>query len=265
VNPPVGIDVGLEHFFTMNEGEHVANPGFLKEQLPELRRCQRSVLRKKKGSKKRRKAVVKVSKLHTRVRNVRREYHYQVVNRLIDRYGLFAVERRNIRGMLRNHRLAKAISDVGWYHFRRILAHKAESAGAVVVEVNPAGTSQFCSDCGAEVRKSLSDRWHSCDCGYSVYRDVKAARNILLRALAWIGLAGPKADVSSLQHSDRSADAFRQIRITPVERRQRSKSPLASSCFPSHWLGDSQQSSQRPARVLGHRRILVATKFFEKG
>jgi len=195
-NPPVGIDVGLEHFFTTNEGEHIANPRFLKEQLPELRRCQRSVSRQKKGSKKRRKAVAKVSKLHTRVRNVRREYHYQIVNRLIDRYGLFAVERLNIRGMLRNHRLAKAISDVGWYNFRMILAHKAESAGAVVIEVNPAGTSQFCAECGVEVRKELSDRWHSCDCGYSVHRDINAARNILLRALAWTGLAGPNADVS---------------------------------------------------------------------
>ena len=197
-NPAVGIDVGLEHFLTTNEGEHEPNPRFLKDQLPELRRCQRSVSRKKKGGKKRRKAVAKVSKLHVRVRNLRREHHYQVVNRLIDRYGLFAVERLNIRGMLRNRRLARAISDVGWYNFRMILAHKAESAGAVVVEVNPAGTSQFCSDCGVEVRKDLSERWHWCECGCSVHRDVNAARNILLRALARTEPAGPKADVSPL-------------------------------------------------------------------
>ena len=187
----MGLDVGLERFLTTNEGEHEPNPGFLKEQLPELRRTQRSVSRKQKGGKNRRKAIAKVAKLHARVRKLRREYHYEIANRLMDRYGRFAVQRLNIRGMLRNHRLAWAISDVGWYNFRRILGHKAERAGAVVVEVDPAGTSQICSNCGAEVRKQLSERWHRCECGCSMHRDVNAARNILRRALARMGPAEP--------------------------------------------------------------------------
>jgi putative transposase len=137
-NPPVGIDVGLEHFLTSSEGEHEPNPRYLKEALPDLRREQRSLFRKKKGGSNRRKTRRKVARVHTRIRNLRREHHHQVANRLVRRFGLIAVESLNIKGMLGNDRLARSIQDAGWAGFLSILRHKAESAGAVIAEVGRA-------------------------------------------------------------------------------------------------------------------------------
>lgn len=194
-DPPVGIDVGLEKFLTTSNGETVANPRYLKTALPELRRKQRSLSRKKKGGKNRRKARVAVAKAHARVANLRREHHHQIALKLVRRYGLVAVESLSIKNMLGNDRLARAISDVAWGNFLLTLRSKAGSAGVAFVEVNPRGTSQECSACGRVVRKDLSQRRHSCDCGCSMDRDENAARNILARGLpAWTGPAGANVD-----------------------------------------------------------------------
>jgi len=181
--PEVGVDLGLEHFLTTSDGDHVANHRLLKAQLPELRRRQRSMSRKKKGGANRRKQRKRVAALHARVRNLRREFHHKTALKLVRHYGLVAVERLNISGMLRNHRLARAISDAGWAGFLSTLRTKAESAGCVVVEVNCRGTSQECSRCGAVVDKGLSVRTHNCpSCSLVLQRDVNAALNILARA-----------------------------------------------------------------------------------
>ena len=194
VNPPVGIDVGLKAFLTTSEGEQFPNPRYLKTALPELRRKGRSVSRKKRGGKNRRKAVKQLAKVYTRVKNLRKEHHWQVANSLVRRYGTIAVESLNIRGMLGNDRLARSISDVAWGNFMLTLKSKAESAGVSVVNVNPRGTTQQCSGCGAmpDVPKTLRDRWHTClACGLSLDRDENAARNILARGLpARIGPVG---------------------------------------------------------------------------
>jgi putative transposase len=126
-NPPVGIDVGLEHFLTTSDGAHEPNPRYLKEALPHLRREQRSLSRKQKGGSNRRKQRRRVARIHTRVRNLRREHHYQVACRLVLAYGLIAVESLNVQGMLGNDRLAQAIQDAGWSGFLSILRCKAES------------------------------------------------------------------------------------------------------------------------------------------
>jgi putative transposase len=181
--PEVGIDVGLTKFLTTSDGRTEPNPRFLKAELPSLRVAQRAVARKRKGSKSRHKTVVQLQKIHARVRNVRREHHYQVAIRLVLAYGLIAVERLNIKGMLSNHRLARAIVDAGWAGFVSILKSKAECAGVQVVEVDPKGTSQECSQCHETVPKDLSVRWHDCPhCGCSLDRDHNAALNILARA-----------------------------------------------------------------------------------
>ncbi|MBI3616399.1 MAG: IS200/IS605 family element transposase accessory protein TnpB [Candidatus Omnitrophica bacterium] len=104
--------------------------------------------------------------------------------KLIRNYGLIAVECLGVHRMLKNHRLARAISDVAWSSFMNILKSKAESAGIPVVEVESGGTSQVCSACGCVVEKMLSVRWHHCHrCGFSIHRDHNAALNILGRAL----------------------------------------------------------------------------------
>lgn len=195
--PPVGIDVGLEKFLTTSEGVQEPNPRYLKDALPELRRAGRSVARKKRGGSNRRKAARRLAKVHARVKNLRREHHHKTALKLVRRHGFIAVERLNIRGMLGNDRLSRAISDAGWSGFLLTLRSKAESAGVAFVEVNARGTSQECPDCGNVVRKDLSQRWHSCECGCSLDRDEASARVILARGLlAWAGPAERKVGVA---------------------------------------------------------------------
>jgi putative transposase len=196
--PPVGIDVGLKSFLSKSDGSKPEpNPRYQKTALPELRRKGRAVARKRKGGKNRRKAVKKLAKIHARVKNLRRDHHHKVALKLVRRYGLIAVESLSIKTMLKNDRLARAISDVAWGNFLLTLRAKAESAGVAYVEVNARGTSQECPDCGRVVRKDLSQRWHSCECGCSLDRDEASARVILARGLlARTGPAERKAGVA---------------------------------------------------------------------
>jgi putative transposase len=201
--PAIGIDVGIENFLTTSDGEVVENPRFLKKELPALRRAQRAVSRKKKGGKNRRKAVKAVRILYAQITNRRHEHHFKTALNLTRCYGLIAVERLNIQGMLRSQWMSRAILDVGWANFIKILTHKAASAGATVVAVNSRGTSQMCSGCGAKVFKALSVRKHNCPrCGLSLHRDENAARNILARALlARTGPVGANGESSVAQEA----------------------------------------------------------------
>jgi putative transposase len=211
-HPPVGIDVGLESFLTTSDGAPEPNPRYQKTERPELRRAQRSLARKERGSKHRRRSKRKVAKVHARVRRLRQEHHHQVALRLVRRSGFIAAESLNIRGMLKNDRLARAISDAGWSGFLLTLRSKAESAGVAYVEVDARGTSQQCSGCGSEVRKDLSVRWHNCGhCGLSLHRDENAARNILARGLlARIEPAGLNVD----QQVKRAPKRSRRLQAT---------------------------------------------------
>ena len=185
VLPAVGLDVGLTHFATLSNGEKIANPRFLKEELPALRRAQRSVSRKKKRSNNRKKAKRRVARIHARVANCRREHQHKVSNDLISRYGKIAVESLNVQGMVKNDRLSRAISDVAWSSFVAVLTHKVAKTGGEVVQVSPNNTSQLCSACGSKVPKTLAVRVHLCSCGLVLDRDQNAALNILERA--WPG------------------------------------------------------------------------------
>ena len=123
-----------------------------------------------------------MKRAHLRVANKRRDTHHKVARKLADKYDVIAIENLSINNMIKNHHLAKSISDAGWYSFSLILAAKAEEAGRKVVKVAPKFTSQVCSDCGAIVKKELKERWHSCECGCELHRDVNAAMNILTKA-----------------------------------------------------------------------------------
>lgn len=193
--PATGIDVGLEAFLTTSEGERVANPRHLKAALPKLRAAQRSLSRKKRGGANRQKAVKKVARLHTAVRNRRKDHHFKTARSLVSRFGLIAVESLNVKKMLGNHRMARSIADAGWAGFLQTLKTQAESAGCEVVEVDCRYTSQECSGCGEIIAKDLGMRSHDCPCGLSIHRDVNAARNILARAKpARTGPVGVKSD-----------------------------------------------------------------------
>jgi putative transposase len=175
----VGIDVGLESFAVTSDGEYIENPRYLREAESVLRVAQRSVSRKKKGGSNRRKAVRLLAKKHLRVKRQRADFAHKIADNLVKNYGRIAVEDLRIKNMVRNHHLARSISDAGWGQFVSILSYKAEYAGREFVQVNPNGTSQICSGCGATVKKSLSTRVHNCPaCGLSLNRDFNAALNI---------------------------------------------------------------------------------------
>ena len=188
-NPPpeaIGIDVGLSSFAALSTGELVENPRNLKVGLAKLRRVQRKVARCKKGSNGRRKAVRLLQKAHVHIRNQRSDFQHKLSRTLINQYGLIAVEDFNIKALSKSM-LARSVGDAAWGSFLAKLAYKAEEAGALLVRVNPNGTSQVCSQCGClpDVPKTLADRVHFCPhCGLTLDRDVNAARNILRLGLS---------------------------------------------------------------------------------
>lgn len=187
----VGIDVGLAHFATLSDGTAIDNPRWYRTAQAKLRRAQRRVARRKKGSSRRRKAVLLLQRAHVTIRNQRSDFHHKLSRQLVNDNGLIAVEDLNVKG-LASGMLAKSVNDAGWSQFLNIIAYKAESAGRVLVRVNPAGTSQTCT-CGAEVRKTLNDRWHLClACGLSAQRDHVSAQVILQRA---VSLSGANVEV----------------------------------------------------------------------
>lgn len=179
----IGIDVGLESFLATSDGEFVENPRFLQNSLKKLRRAQRSLARKKNKSHRRKKQVMRVAKLHRKVARQRADFQHKTACSLISKYDFIAIENLNVQGMVRNHSLARGISDVGWAGFADKLESKAVEAGKRVVRVAAHNTSQVCNGCGSLVPKELSVRQHECpDCGLSLHRDVNAARNILLKS-----------------------------------------------------------------------------------
>jgi putative transposase len=177
----IGIDVGLTAFATLSDGSEIHNPRCGREGQAKLRRAQRKVARRKKGSNRRRKAVRLLQRAHIHVRNQRADFHHKLSRDLVNRYGLIAVEDLNVKG-LAGGMLAKSVHDAGWSQFLNFIAHKAADAGREMVRVDPRGTSQTCT-CGARVPKALADRWHDCPaCGLSASRDHVSAQVILQRS-----------------------------------------------------------------------------------
>jgi putative transposase len=178
----IGLDVGLTHFATLSDGPPIPNPRPARRAERQLRRAERRIARRRKGSARRREAVRLFQVAQAHVRHQRADTQHKLSRRLVDRYGLIAVEALNIKG-LAGGMLAKPVHDAAWASFIDKLAYKAESAGRILVKVDPRGTSQYCV-CGAHVPKTLSQRWHQCPaCGLSAARDHVAAQVILRRGL----------------------------------------------------------------------------------
>lgn len=178
-----GLDAGLESFAVLSTGLRVERRRFLREAEDDLAKKQRKLSKKQRGSNKRKKAKAKVALAHLRTKRVRRRFHFDVANYLVRHFDTIVIEDLNIKG-LAGSMLAKSVHDVAWAAFFAILICKAEEAGRQVESVDPRGTSQECCRCGnrPEERKTLSERWHSCEvCGLSISRDHNAALNILSR------------------------------------------------------------------------------------
>ena len=183
-----GVDVGLEKFATLSNGEQIANPRFFRQEEKALAKAQRRLSKQEKGTPERAKARKVVARVHERIRFKRHDFAHQLARRLVNHYGLIVVEDLTINGMVHNHCLAKSIHDAAWSQFRQCLSYKAEEASRTLVAVNPAHTSQDCSQCGHRLRKALSVRRHVCPCcGESINRDENAARNILRLGLQSLG------------------------------------------------------------------------------
>jgi putative transposase len=217
VSDAVGaIDVGLEAMLTESDGSREENMRPAKSAQARIARRQRIASKRKKGGKRRRKAVRILARAHRRIERVRKDWHHKVALKLVRKYGMLAVEDLDVKGMARGM-FARAVNDVAWGQFLQILADKAASAGRTLILVDPRGTSQECSACGStpEVPKVLSERWHRCACGYEAHRDENAALNILARGLdTWLadvaepvlelhscntGRAGPSASSPALK------------------------------------------------------------------
>jgi putative transposase len=183
-NRMVGIDVGLSHFYTDSDGNKVENPRFLRKAEKALKRAQKRVSRRSKGSKNRIKAIKQLGRTHLKVSRRRKDFAVKTARALIQSADLVAIEDLKVRNMVKNHHLAKSISDASWTLFRQWLEYFGKMFDVPVIAVAPHYTSQNCSDCGAEVKKTLSTRTHKCPhCGYLDDRDRNAAINILMKAL----------------------------------------------------------------------------------
>ena len=186
----IGIDVGIKEFYTDSNGFTEANPKFYRTSEKRLKFRQKRVSRKKKGSANRKKAVNKLGRVHLKISRQREEHAKRVARCVIQSNDLIAYEDLRIKNLVKNHCLAKSINDAGWYQFRKWLEYFGIKFGKITIAVNPAYTSQECSNCGAIVKKSLSIRTYICQCGFILDRDWNAAINILKIALSTVGHTG---------------------------------------------------------------------------
>jgi len=179
--PVVGVDLGVLALATISDGTRIENPRALKSSLYKIKRLQRVVSRRQKGSTNRQKAVRQLAKAHLRIANVRKNALHQVTSLLARTKSAVVLEDLNVGGMMKNHPLAQAIVDVGFYEFRRQMVYKGQWYGCQVILADPFyPSSKRCSHCGhIKVEMTLSERVYICDhCGWKIDRDLNAAINL---------------------------------------------------------------------------------------
>jgi putative transposase len=186
----VGIDLGLKHFYKATDGTEIENPKFLRKSERKLKRLQRRVSQKQKGSNNRRKAINRLGRAHLKVSRQRKDWAVKQARALVMSSDLIAYENLQVRNMVRNHHLAKSISDVAWSLFVDWVKYYAQIFGKVQQPVPPQNTTIDCFDCKQPVHKTLSTRTHVCPhCGSVRCRDENAAWNILEKGLRLAGLS----------------------------------------------------------------------------
>ena len=177
----MGVDVGLESFATLSNGETIENPRFFRSDEKELARFQRKLSEAPKGNPQRKKALNIVERIPVRIANRRPDFISKVSRELVDRFSVIAFEDLNIiRYMLKSHNLAKSVSDVAWNMLVTATESNTAYSGSEVALVDPGKTSQMCSRCGLIVKKELLESVHNCpECGLSMDRDLNTAMNVL--------------------------------------------------------------------------------------
>lgn len=195
----VGIDLGVTHLATLSNGEMIEHPRYYRKAKKTLEKRQQALSRKKKGSHRREKAKRLIGRAHRKIRHQRRDFLHKQSRALVNRYQVIVFEDIQTSHLVRRPKpkqdeetkqylpngaaakggLNKSILDAGWSTIVSMCTVKAAWAGRTLMKVNPKYTSQVCSGCGTVRKKTLEERWHSCDCGAELDRDVNAAINIL--------------------------------------------------------------------------------------
>jgi putative transposase len=200
----VGVDLGITDFAVTSDGDTIPNPRLLERKARNLARYQRRMARCQKGSNNRTKARAKVARAHRKVRAAREDFLHRTSTNLVRDHDVIVIEDLAVSNMVRNRRLARAISDCGWGTFRRMLESKAAKAGRHLIVVDRwYPSSKTCSDCGHLLAAlSLSTRtWHCPSCGARHDRDINAAKNILAAGLAVTACGGEVRRLDSQMHS----------------------------------------------------------------
>jgi len=182
----VGVDLGINHFAVTSDGSKFDKPRTLRKYERNLKRKQRKLSRKQKGSNRRQKARALVAKVHQHIANVRKDFLHKLSRRLVNENQVIAVESLNVLGMVKNHNLAKAISDCSWSTFVGMLKYKGEREGKVLMQVDRFfPSSKTCSECLYQVGEMPLDKraWTCPSCGTHHDRDINAAQNIVAEAL----------------------------------------------------------------------------------
>jgi putative transposase len=203
----VGVDLGVTHLATLSNGEMIEHPRYYRRAKKTLERRQQALSRKKRESHRRDKARKLVGKAHRKVARQRKDFLHKESRKLVNRYQVIVFEDIQIRNLTKHAKpkqdeatalylpngasaksgLTQSILDAGWGTFMQLCRVKAAWAGRSIVKVNPRYTSQVCSQCGTVRKKTLEERWHSCECGVELDRDVNAAMNILRLGTGQLG------------------------------------------------------------------------------
>lgn len=181
----IGVDLGVTHLAALSDGTKIQAPKPLKQKLKKLKRLNKQLSRKQKGSKNRAKAKTKLSRLHAKISCIRQNFLHKLTSGLVSRFDVICIEDLNVKGMVKNKRLSRAISDLGFYEFKRQLVYKANRFGRTVKSADRFyPSSKTCSCCGFKLESlPLSVRtWTCINCGTTHDRDVNAGVNILNHA-----------------------------------------------------------------------------------
>jgi len=177
----VGVDIGINALATCSDGTVFPNPKAYRKAKRRLARLQRRVSKKVKGSNNRKKAITKLAKAHKRVSDIRKDNLHKITTSLAKNHSQVAIEDLNVSGMMKNHRLASAIADCGFFEFKRQLTYKCDWYGSTLIIVDRFyPSSQICSNCGSRQKMPLKERVYHCpNCKTSLDRDLNASINIV--------------------------------------------------------------------------------------
>ena len=214
----VGIDLGLKELFILSDGTKINNPKYFRENQAELKKAQQHLSRKTKGSKRRNKQRIKVARIHEKIKNQRKHLLHEVSTKLVTDFDVICVEDLNVKGMVKNHCLAKAISDASWSSFVVMLDYKCNWYGKTLVKIDRwYPSSKICSNCGHKFKELVLgiDEWTCENCGIEHDRDINAAKNILAKGFSDLsGLPIEFTGISKKPVSAESVDYMRRADIS---------------------------------------------------